>query len=200
MPLFRRKRVPAARTLVEAELYLMLHPCACGAIDPPAASQRPEGLWFDGPCPLCGKRSTREPFGIALDAPGFGTTWETFYGGPEPSTLIDAGEWLGTAGRYASIAIPAKGVMDTQYIERITQATAQVTEYLKFIPGTGDWTEPPSSAYWTAQGRAAAKAEPTHGRLLKQAYRYGLSEDLMERGGGRFRGVRIEGTFTRPYR
>jgi hypothetical protein len=196
----KKKRAPMARTLVEAELYLSLNPCTCGGFEPPEASQRPDGLWFDGACPLCGARSTREPFGMALDAPGFGTTWETFYGGPRPSTLVDAGEWLYAAERYAdSVAVPKPGEQNPQYIERVTLATAQVTEYLKFIPGTRRLAKPPSSAYWTVRGRTAARNAVVLDRAIQEAYRYGVSEGLMARGGGNYRGTPIRGTFPRPY-
>ncbi|GAA2575295.1 hypothetical protein GCM10010435_58970 [Winogradskya consettensis] len=199
MSFFRRSRTPIARTLAEAEIYLQLHPCTCGAIDIPGATHRGDALWYDGACPLCG-RPRAEPFGLPLAAPAFGTHFETFYGGPQPSTLIDAGEWLDLRARYASVVPPAPGSAPsvvTRYTERITQATAQVTEYLKFIPGNGRWTTPPRSAYWTDAGREAARKEVTLGRAYKEAYRQAISQDLIEKG-GRYRGVRIEGAYPEP--
>lgn len=203
MSFFRKRREPIARTLVEAELHLRLHPCSCGKYDQPDASERSGVLWYDGPCPSCGKKR-EDPFGVPMEAPAFGTAWETFYGGPHPSMLIDAGEWLDMSRRLSNQIIPdatAQSSAVEQYVESITLATAQLTEVLKFIDGRGGRATPPPAAYWTAAGRAAAAREPS-GSLQRdrlKAYRYGMSEDMRTRFGGRYRGVRITGKIERPY-
>jgi hypothetical protein len=109
------------------------------------------------------------------------------------------GEAIAGPASASKQAHPEPGVRDSRYIEQVTLATAQVTEFLKFIPGTDRFAKPPSSAYWTTRGRTAARDAIVLEREVKEAYRYGVSENLMALGGGNYRGTPIRGTFRKPY-
>lgn len=83
-----------------------LHPCVCGESRFPREPEKtllPDGLAevrFAGPCDNCGRprefvyRMSTEP---EIEEPG----WPRF-GGPEPSELIDADQWVAAAARYAA--------------------------------------------------------------------------------------------------
>jgi hypothetical protein len=160
-------------------------------------------LWYDGPCPRC-RLPRPAPFALPLDVPSFGMTWETFFGGPEPSTLIDAGEWMDLGHGLADTAIPSDDAdprVVMEFREWITLAVAAMTEIIKFIEEPGERATLPPYACWTSRGRA--KLAPTspyyrtcRGRL--QAYRHGLSRGLMELGGGIADGVAIGGRLEAP--
>src|SRR2546423_6246598 len=93
-----------ARTRDEAHLYMSLVACRCGSSDfqpeVDVLSLRPRVLSFRAGCPQCGR--SREfvfelPDPPGEDAPGKddGDGGDQPFGaGPEPSTLMDAGQWL----------------------------------------------------------------------------------------------------------
>jgi len=103
------------------------------------------------------------------------------FGGPEPSELLDAAEWLWVADLTAS-RVP---VNDQRAAWRaLAIATAAMEEILKFIPaGAG---EVPEGAFWSRRGRRVRAEEPgrfERERLLivRDTYR----EDRDATGGGR---------------
>jgi hypothetical protein len=145
---------PVARTRDEAHLYLDLHPCACGS----AETMWDNGLvivegelasCYEGACQECG--AEREYlFGLPereVMPKGFPT-----FGGPEPSQLLDAGEWLWVSDRTASHVPPG------EEREALAIARAAVEEVIKFIP-PGEETVP-DDGFWSERGIAVREAEP----------------------------------------
>jgi hypothetical protein len=159
--------LPLARTNAEAHLYMDLHPCECGEIRFPRTSSvvtTPDGdlaSRYTGTCPKDGAQREfvfRLPQQIMMP----GRDGEVRYGGPEPSELIDPGEWLSVADAYAR-SVPA----DTAVLEAdglatarsmVKHAAAAVDEVLKFIPADTDRV--PETAFVTDRGRAAYAKEP----------------------------------------
>jgi len=150
-----------ARTRDEAQLFLDLRPCErCGSTEMTWESAlvfidgRAARSWF-ATCPACGldrkftfwapdprTRPSRPMGGVV-------------FGGPEPSQLLDAGEWLWVADLTAS-RVP---VNDSRAAWRqLAIATAAMEEILKFIPpGTGGV---PEDAFWSRRGRRVRAEEP----------------------------------------
>ncbi|MFF0341133.1 hypothetical protein [Kribbella sp. NPDC004875] len=151
-----------ARTRDEAQLYLELHPCPdCGETDAPweQALVEIEGelasSWF-AVCPGCA--AEREYlFGLpARETPAQG--WPTF-GGPEPSEVLDAGQWLDVADR-ASADVPTD---PAEAGKVLAVAQAAVTEVIKFVPAGADAV--PADEFWTPEGLAVREVDPGRFRL-----------------------------------
>lgn len=150
-----------ARTDDEAVLYLELHPCPdCGSADTPWEQGLTDEdgelvISYSGICPGC--EAEREYlFGMPER--------ETFapfpnFGGPEPSELLDAGQWLQIADSAAG-SVPDDQA-EAAYVLSI--ARAAVEEVVKFIP-PGTLTVP-DDAFWTDEGRDVRDAEPGRFRL-----------------------------------
>jgi hypothetical protein len=154
--------VPLARTSQEAHLCIDLTPCSCGETRFPRSGvliDLPGGepaRRYSGECPGCG--AERE-FLFRLPAVPEDVTSddEIVYGlGTRPSELIDPGQWLWAADRYAA-AVPA----DPERLDgdarrlartRLQAAVAALEEVAKFIPE--DAGSVPASAFWTTPGRA----------------------------------------------
>ncbi|MFI7065408.1 hypothetical protein ACIBL3_30735 [Kribbella sp. NPDC050124] len=151
-----------ARTRDEAYLYLELHPCPnCGSID----TQWEDGLAdvegelavsYAGICPGCDVER-QYLFGLpARETRVAG--WPTF-GGPEPSELLDPGQWLDVADR-ATADVPT----DPREAGKVLAvAVAAVDEVIKFVPTGQDAV--PEDEFWTPQGRALWDAGPDRFRL-----------------------------------
>ncbi|MFI9550163.1 hypothetical protein [Nonomuraea endophytica] len=147
---------PVARTRDEALVYLDLHPCVCGS----AGTEWDSGVVsvegslvkrYSGVCEDCG--ATREYLFSLPRRETMPDRWPTF-GGPEPSELLDAGEWMWLADLTAG-NVPD----DPQDARRaLSMARSAVEEVLKFIPGGQD--EVPAEAFWSARGREVRAAEP----------------------------------------
>jgi len=183
-------------------IYQELNPCVCGESE----FRDSGGELLDGPdgsfirrrvgnCAGCG--TPREfIFGLPDIAVSGGESWEMFFGGPEPSQLIDAGEWLTVTHNLAK-SIPADPAPDLQERRRqqeiLTMAVAAMNEVLKFI-GPDRFDDAPDAAFWTARGRAK-RADPAvgfmRGRLV--AYRGGLLKALERLGGAYYEGRPITG-------
>jgi hypothetical protein len=159
--------LPLARTNAEAHLYMDLNPCSCGEIRFPRASSvitTPEGdlaSRYAGVCPQDGAEREfmfRLPERI-MPPPPDGLV---AYGGPEPSDLIDPGEWLSVADAYArsvpadTATLAADGLATARSM--LVHAAAAVDEVLKFIPAAADRV--PEDAFVTDRGRAAYTKEP----------------------------------------
>ena len=77
------------------------------------------------------------------------------FGGPEPSELLDAGEWLWVADLVAG-NIPADDPDSAR--QALGIAAAAMDEILKFVPaGAG---EVPDAAFWSRRGRRVRAEEP----------------------------------------
>lgn len=174
---------PLARSSHEAHLYMDLTACACGetrfarsgaVVTLPGGDL---GSRYSGLCDRCG---TPREFVFRLDAqePQGGTIR---YGGEHPSELIDAGEWLWIADRYARAVPPAPHRLAApdrgQARTRLAAAAAAIDEVLKFAPAGA--ARVPEEAIWTALGRSVYEREPGRfrvGRLnaVRTSYRDAL--------------------------
>jgi hypothetical protein len=157
-----------ARTNAEAHLYMDLHPCGCGEIRFPRSSSVLEtsdgdlASHYTGVCPRDGaprEFTFRLPPEILMPP----ADESVRYGGPEPSELIDPGEWLNVADAYArsvpaGAASPAPGAASPPAGAMLRRAIAAIDEVLKFIPGVADRV--PEQAFVSDVGRAAYAKEP----------------------------------------
>jgi hypothetical protein len=163
-----------ARSRDEAHLYLDLHPCEdCGSADTTwhnaiAVAGGELANRYAGTCAGCG-RAREFWFGL----PGREVVPEGYptFGGPEPSQLIDAGQWRWVAD-LTSGDVPEDDPREAR--RSLAIAGAAVEEVVKFVP-PGE-TEVPERAFWSELGRRTRDADPsrfTLDRLLaaRTAYR-----------------------------
>lgn len=155
---------PLARTNAEAHIYMDLHPCDCGDGDFDRASSVIEvdgdlASRYSGICNGCAK--VREfifaiPEHIYLPKPG-----SVVFGDGSPSQLIDPGEWLFVADRYARVA-PGKttpGTEDARLArQQVATAAAAMDEVLAFVPEGADAV--PYEAMRTDRGRSVYDEQP----------------------------------------
>jgi hypothetical protein len=174
--------LPLARTPREAHLYVELHPCACGASFVLGAStlkQAEGGLLvrqYESTCPGCGTART-----FLFGLPDFPQFEPDVFGGDEASQIVDAGEWLWLAHRWAS-SVPVVTSRfrrpDPEHEKMLKMAVAAMDEVLKFFPpGAGQYDELPDEAFWTKRGRAYRARQPSGGwkRGRLEAYRSGIA-------------------------
>lgn len=150
---------PLARTRDEAHLYMDMHPCErCAGMDVAWESS----LTDDGGVPArryhgtCGDCGTPREFVFALpDRPVMpGPDDVVVFGGPEPSHLLDPGEWL----LVADLCAQAAATPDAESSYNLAVAEAAVAEILKFVPEGADAV--PESAFSSARGRTVYQQEP----------------------------------------
>jgi hypothetical protein len=171
-----------ARTRDEAQLYLELKPCPdCGSIDTPWEHGLTEidgelAISYAGVCPGCG--AEREYlFGLPARETR-AVSWPTF-GGPEPSELLDAGQWMEVADRAVG-AVPADPVEAGRVL---AVARAAVDEVVKFVPAGADAVS--EEEFWTPEGRAVRDAEPGRFRLDRLLVVRDTYQDLARQTGAR---------------
>jgi hypothetical protein len=184
-----RTAASLARTRDEAMLYLELHPCPrCGETEAHwdntlANDDGWPARRYHAACPSCGTQREylfRLPDRPLVPSPDT----HVLFGGPEPSELLDAGEWLHVADVCARAAVPVgvdeygRSRYDTEARESLEVAVAAMDEVLKFIPEDAD--EAPLSAFWTEAGQQVRAREPgrfERDRLLivRSTYRNALS-------------------------
>jgi hypothetical protein len=173
------------RSVEEAHLYMAMHPCdVCGESDFECRSAvvMAEGdlaSRYEGECDGCGTSRQfvfRLPETVSL--PG----QRMRFGGPEPSELLDAGEWLWVAGNFAAVE-PLGDLADLAGEELavaradLAGAAAAVDEVLKFLPEGAD--EPPDEAFWSDRGRRVREEHPAEfGRARLEARRAKYEEAL----------------------
>jgi hypothetical protein len=171
--------VPLARSTEEAYLHLDLHGCDCGGADADRSSavRFVDGEWLTRylcTCARCGRQRTfefREP-----DVPARPGTGEWAVG-PQPSELIDAGEWMWVADTFGRAPVELAGLPADEAAQAradLAAAAGAVDEVLKFLPATAD--EVPDSAFWTDRGRQVRATDPgrfQRGRIeaARAAYR-----------------------------
>jgi hypothetical protein len=150
--------LPPARTRDEAHLYMDLHPCdSCGAVEvswqsAPTDDNGLSARRYWGACGDCG--ADRE-FVFAQPEDEQLVKSETVnFGGPEPSQLLDPGEWLLVADLCAQAAVG----QDDEARYNLAVAMAAMTEILKFVPAGTDAV--PESAFTSARGRTVYWREP----------------------------------------
>ncbi|MEU9887543.1 hypothetical protein [Sphaerisporangium sp. NPDC051011] len=147
-----------ARTRDEAHLFLDLNPCEdCGSVDTAWESTLAEfggepAAGYAGVCEGCGAR--RE---FLFGVPERDTAPITFpsFGGPEPSQLLDAGEWLWVADLTAG-DVPEDDPAAAR--RALAIAMAAVEEVVKFIP-PGE-SEVPEHAFWSERGFVLRATDP----------------------------------------
>jgi hypothetical protein len=151
-----------ARTPLEAHLYVDLRPCDCGETRFERAAtvvQLPDGdlgRRYAGDCAGCGR--ARE---FVFRLPDEPLAEPAGFGGSEPSHLLDPGEWLWVAERFA-----AGG--------RLAAAADAVEEVLKFAPPGA--VEVPGGAVRSRLGLAVYARGPDRFRVaalaaLREQYR-----------------------------
>ncbi|MGW7685961.1 hypothetical protein ACWGID_34770 [Kribbella sp. NPDC054772] len=148
-----------ARTPTEVMLYLDLTPCPdCGSHEASWEDRRTDvdgepAIRYAGVCAGCGAQREYLFSPPLTESPAFG--------GPEPSELIDAGQWLSVADRIAAEV----AVDDRSEAARTVMAFARqaVEEVVKFVPANVDAV--PDAAFWTADGRATRELDPGRFRL-----------------------------------
>ncbi|WP_031172518.1 hypothetical protein [Streptomyces durhamensis] len=151
-----------ARSSSEAHLYMDLHPCECGSVDF-ERGHRLEQLGndivavYEGVCRQCG-RIRRFTFLMAEDIP----PPPPAFGGPEPSQIIDPGEFLDVAFRIAeTTGVRLLNAPDSEqhtYRGAVAYALAAYEEVLKFIPPGQNAV--PASAFTSEVGRTRYQSEP----------------------------------------
>jgi hypothetical protein len=151
-----------ARSLAEARLYMDRVPCVrCarrGFVEPSRLVEHGEELAVasHGYCPGCGaERAFEILLAEARVPPG---AW----GNDEPSTLLDAGDWMAIAEEHAS-AVPAEvtgldAAGRAQAATCLATALAALDEVLKFIPAKVERVD--KEALFGASGRDVYLADP----------------------------------------
>jgi hypothetical protein len=154
------------RSVEEAHLYMAMHPCqVCGESEFECRSGvvMAEGdlaSRYEGACAGCGAARQFEfrlPDTVSLPAR------QLAFGGPEPSELLDAGEWLWVAGNFAAVeplGDPAVLAGEELAAARadLAGAVAAVDEVLKFLPDGAD--EPAETAFWSERGQQVRAERP----------------------------------------
>lgn len=175
-----------ARTNKEAHVHMDLNPCRCGDPTRPTDSAvfNLDGVLasrYAGVCPTCGTPREfffRLPAEIVPIEPG-----QVVFGDGSPSELLDPGEWLLVADRYAGAVPAAPARLDARAARQaqrsIAHAEAAMGEVLAFIPQDADTV--PIDAFRTERGRQVWAAEPgrfSRRRLdaVRGAYREMLDE------------------------
>jgi len=160
-------RPPLARTSAEAHLYLELHPCPCGERTAARSTAIIElegeqglGSRYEGRCPACGRYREfvfRLPADVLL--PSFD---EVRYGDGTASELLDAGEWLWVADRYAGSVLADTSDLDPEARGQarlaLSAAAAAMDEAIAFVPPDTDAV--PADALRSELGREMYDDEP----------------------------------------
>ncbi|MEV6302244.1 hypothetical protein AB0M02_22700 [Actinoplanes sp. NPDC051861] len=153
----------AARSHLEAHLYMDLHPCECGETDFARTAHYgpgPEGrqVEYSGACSGCGRQRSFS-FRVSEDVPVLApSAWSTL---AAPSELLDPGEWLWVADRYASYPADDGVLSPLEAAERCTDlaaAAAAVEEALLFVPSGSDAV--PVEAIRSERGRSVFDVTP----------------------------------------
>ncbi|WP_238007516.1 hypothetical protein KZZ52_18750 [Dactylosporangium sp. AC04546] len=148
-----------ARSTTECHLYMVLHPCErCGEADFPWSRHdrgRDDTSVYEGECPSC-RAPRRFAFALAPDP-----VPPPAYGGPEPSQIIDPGEFLAMgerAAQHAAVPPDASPYRRAGAREAAADAVAAVEEVLKFLPPSAETV--PEAAFTSAAGRELYAADP----------------------------------------
>ncbi|MCX4545801.1 hypothetical protein [Streptomyces sp. NBC_01565] len=127
-----------ARSAHEAHLYMDLRVCACGAnqFDRQHRLEDREGILvsvYEGTCPQCGRIRSYEftmPDGPMVAPPAFG--------GPEPSQIIDPGEFMWASDRVSRDSglrmLNTPKAEHREFRPAAAYAIAALEEVAKFLP------------------------------------------------------------------
>jgi hypothetical protein len=130
------------RSIAEEHLYMDFHPCSCGEADWSNLKQTLSVLGptmasvFVGPCRRC---STPREFLFQVLEPAAYPKGASF-GGPEPSEILDPGQFLVASDRWAAEVPASPARLDKTARRRaagtLRKAIAAMEEVLKFIPAS----------------------------------------------------------------
>ncbi|PRZ41776.1 hypothetical protein CLV47_108135 [Antricoccus suffuscus] len=181
-------RIAVARTNAESHIYMDLHPCLCGCATFDRTSSvidTPDGLCshYHGTCEDCGE--PREFTFLLPESPYEIDTDADLFGGEGTSELLDPGEWMLVADRFADAvpeSAPAAGPDRAEARSLLATAFAAVTEAIAFADPHTETV--PSAALRSERGREIYEREPERFSLIRlenvqSAYR----ELLIEYGG-----------------
>lgn len=156
--------LPAARSPEEAIFYIDEQRCpGCGQhrTEWSASLLEIAGTLvrrYAGTCAACG-RAREYLFQLpehVTERPAAASVW---FGGAEPSRIIDAGQWLGMSEQAAGSARAARARGDARSVARYAElASVFVGEARKFVPPGGEAV--PETAVWSAAGRRLYAGEP----------------------------------------
>ncbi|CAN5212546.1 hypothetical protein BH18ACT4_BH18ACT4_00920 [soil metagenome] len=196
--IFRRRSarpLPLARCSTEAHLYMDLRPCGCGEVLFPRDSSVVQAggdlaSRYSGSCISCGTYREfvfRLPMKIDLPQPGV-----VRFGDGEASELLDPGEWLWIADRYAAAypadISPMNAGERRQAHQAVATAAAAMDEVLAFVPPGRRAV--PGHAFRSERGRAVHAIEPGRFALdrlqvVRDTYRQILIEQRITMKEGR---------------
>ncbi|MGW1004938.1 hypothetical protein [Streptomyces sp. NPDC002520] len=152
-----------ARSMQEAHLYMDLHACVCGADSFERAHrlEQRDGVMvavFEGVCGQCGRPRAFD-FRMTDDLPPAPPA----FGGPEPSHIIDPGEFMWVSdevGTDAGIRLlntpPAE---HGRYRAAVVYAFAALEEVAKFLPDDADRI--PEELFTSDRGRETYRKNPS---------------------------------------
>ena len=168
-----------ARTNDEAHLYMDLRRCECGSANFPRDNQLLESggnliSRYAGACAQCGRE--REFRFWLTELPQAPTRGPVFYG-DGPSDLIDPGEWLFIADRYAA-SVPPSPPADPAELRaaahRLGVATEAMEQALMFAVPDADQLEPSSLTSADSQHLLATEPgrfRPSRLSVVRDTYR-----------------------------
>lgn len=153
-----------ARTNLEAHIYMDMHACECGdgnfdrtnsviELDGDLASR------YVGACRGCSR--IREFIFAIPEYPSLPSANSMSFGDGTPSQLLDAGEWLFVADRYAQVATTnAEPGSEAARVARqqVATAAAAMDEVLAFVPEGADMV--PYESLRTERGREIYDEQP----------------------------------------
>jgi hypothetical protein len=163
--------LPYARSIAEEHLYMRLHPCVCGSVAKTGVRHSigviTQGVTSENEfvCEGCGAERR-----FVFRLPGLAPQYDDMYGGPDPSQIIDAGEWRTVALHAMDRALRLRGQstglrklfgrgdQKPRIRRAFEESLAAYQEMLKFIPPGADTV--PDSAFFTENGRRIRTQEP----------------------------------------
>ncbi|MBZ6475871.1 hypothetical protein [Streptomyces griseocarneus] len=151
------------RSMQEAHLYMDLHPCVCGTeeFDRQHRLEDRDGVLtsvYEGVCPQCGRTRLFE-FTMSDEHPPAPPA----FGGPEPSRIIDPGEFMWIGDRVSTES--GLRLLNTPPAEHreIRPATAYAIaafeEVAKFLPEGADCI--PEDRFTSERGREMYAKDPS---------------------------------------
>ena len=147
-----------ARSPLECRLYIELHPCRCGGAAADISHRlvtRDDELCacYAGRCSHCGSQLE---YMFALDAE---IAASTAFGGTNPSTIIDAGQYMEESERAArQVQVVGPSGQKVSAKAFLIRAIACLDEVVKWIPIGAD--QVPTSAFFTSEGLRIYTEDP----------------------------------------
>jgi len=152
-----------ARSPQESHLYIDLHGCVCGTTQfgREHRLEDRDGVLvsvYEGVCPWCGRTRSFE-FTISDDRPPMPPT----FGGPEPSRIIDPGEFLWISDQVSTES--GLRLLNTPLAEHhevrpaTAYAIAALEEVAKFLPEDADQIS--EDCFTSERGREMHAKDPT---------------------------------------